>query len=115
MMFGQEGEDSRAQQDLARLLMSERFQEEFNLQKGSIPVRQDVPLSRYDDCARLSNRDLKASAANHKLLPSFAHAMAMQPQVSGAVFDVVTHYFNDDAISAEVAARAMATAIKAAQ
>ena len=114
MMFKKSGDDVKAQEDLAKLLMSKRFQEEFNLQKGSIPVRLDVPLSRYDSCAQLSNKDLKSSAAKQTLLPSFAHAMAMEPQVSGAVYDVVTNYFNDNSMSAEKAASALATAIKAA-
>lgn len=115
MMFKQTGENEKAQQSLAKLLMSKKFQEEFNLQKGSIPARLDVSLERYDSCALLSSSNLKDSAARGTLLPSFSHAMAMQPQVSGAVYDVVTNYFNDSAKTAEKATAELATAIQAAQ
>jgi len=115
MMFNKSGDDAKAQQTLARLLMSREFQEEFNLKKGSIPVRPDVSYDRYDSCAKLSRDDFNKSSGAGSLVPSFAHAMAMQPQVSGAVYDVVTNYFNDSSKTAESATKELAAAIKAAQ
>jgi glucose/mannose transport system substrate-binding protein len=116
MMFdNQDKENVKAQQTLSRLLVSKKFQEEFNLRKGSIPVRPDVSLERYDSCAKLSMKDFKSSSKTGSLLPSFAHSMAMTPDVSGAVYDVITNYFNKDSMTAEEATKELSASIKAAQ
>ncbi|MDO6707422.1 ABC transporter substrate-binding protein [Photobacterium sp. 1_MG-2023] len=113
MMFKQQGQDAQAaQQDLSRLLMSKAFQEEFNLKKGSIPARPDVSLARFDSCAKQSMADFQASAKSGTLVPSFAHAMAMQPEVSGAVYDVVTNFFNDNDMNAAAATQRLVSAIE---
>ena len=64
---------------LGAAIMSPAFQELFNLNKGSIPVRLDVPLTKFDDCAKESNRDFVASSKSNTLLPSIAHGMAVPP------------------------------------
>ena len=115
MMFKlRDAKNQSAQQTLTRLLMSRDFQEEFNLKKGSIPVRPDVPTDRFDSCALKSMKDFKASAKSGSLVPSAAHAMAMKADVGGAFYDVVTNYFNDDKMSGQDAADKLARAIKAA-
>ncbi|WP_295893538.1 ABC transporter substrate-binding protein [uncultured Vibrio sp.] len=115
MMFNnQNPKNSEAQKTLSKLLVSREFQEEFNLKKGSIPVRPDVNLERFDSCAKLSMKDFKASSNSGNLVPSFAHAMAMTPDVSGAVYDVVTRFFNEDSMSAKQATTKLASAIKSA-
>ncbi len=116
MMFEQKSKEAQAaQEDLSRLLVSKEFQEEFNLKKGSIPVRPDVSLARYDSCAKQSMSDFQASAKSGSLVPSFAHAMAMEPAVSGAVYDVVTNYFNDNDMTADAATLRLVSAIELAQ
>lgn len=115
MMFNnQNPNNSEAQKTLSKLLVSKQFQEEFNLKKGSIPVRPDVNLDRFDSCAKLSMKDFKASSDSGNLVPSFAHAMAMTPDVSGAVYDVVTRFFNEESMSAKQATTKLASAIKSA-
>ncbi|MEZ9232917.1 ABC transporter substrate-binding protein [Vibrio amylolyticus] len=115
MMFNnQNPKNSEAQKTLSKLLVSKEFQEEFNLKKGSIPVRPDVNVDRFDSCAKLSMKDFKDSSSSGNLVPSFAHAMAMTPDVSGAVYDVVTRFFNEDSMSAKQATTKLASAIKSA-
>jgi len=47
-MFAVEGDNKQAGQALlAELVVGESFQEVFNLNKGSIPVRTDVALDRH--------------------------------------------------------------------
>ena len=76
--------------------MSPSFQELFNLNKGSIPVRLDVKLDKFDDCAKESAKDFVASSKANTLLPSIAHSMAVPPAVEGAMKDAVSQYWNDD-------------------
>jgi glucose/mannose transport system substrate-binding protein len=85
-----------AQKDLAKAIMSPSFQELFNLNKGSIPVRLDVKLDKFDDCAKESAKDFVASSKANTLLPSIAHSMAVPPAVEGAMKDAVSQYWNDD-------------------
>jgi len=90
-----------AQKDLAKAIMSPSFQELFNLNKGSIPVRLDVKLDKFDDCAKESSKDFVASSKANTLLPSIAHGMAVPPAVEGAMKDAVSQYWNDDKVSAK--------------
>jgi hypothetical protein len=42
--------NQKAQQDLAPAILSPAFQEVFNLNKGSIPMRTGVSLEKFDTC-----------------------------------------------------------------
>ncbi|WP_020410177.1 ABC transporter substrate-binding protein [Hahella ganghwensis] len=83
--------DRKAQEDLASAIMSEEFQEVFNLKKGSIPARTDVDLSKFDECARLSRKEFHIAEQKGALLPSIAHGMAttarVQEEFYGALHD----------------------------
>jgi ABC-type glycerol-3-phosphate transport system substrate-binding protein len=48
----------KAQADLAAAIMGTEFQEVFNLNKGSIPVRLAMDMDKFDDCAKLSSQGL---------------------------------------------------------
>ncbi|WP_088279641.1 ABC transporter substrate-binding protein [Ideonella sp. A 288] len=89
----------KAQQDLAATLMSPSFQEVFNLNKGSIPVRLGMKLDKFDDCAKTSAADFVATAKGNGLVPSIAHGMAVPSSVEGAIKDVVSQYWNDDKVT----------------
>ncbi|MBN4659164.1 sugar ABC transporter substrate-binding protein, partial [Escherichia coli] len=65
----------KAQKDLATAIMSPEFQEAFNLNKGSIPVRLNMDLAKFDDCAKQSSADFVASSKAGSLVPSIAHGM----------------------------------------
>ena len=95
VFFTQKSEDARkAQADLAAAIMGPAFQEVFNLNKGSIPARLNMDLSKFDDCAKLSSRDFVATAKSGGLVPSIAHGMAVPAASAGAMQDVVTQFFN---------------------
>ncbi|MDP3977734.1 MAG: ABC transporter substrate-binding protein [Pseudomonas sp.] len=115
-MFKLSNADNRkAQEDLARTVMEPEFQQFFNQNKGSIPVRMDQDMSSFDACAQKSMVDFKAAAASGGLQPSLAHGMAASSYVQGAVFDVVTNFFNDTKADPQKAAQQLAAAIQAVQ
>jgi glucose/mannose transport system substrate-binding protein len=96
---------------LASLMMGKNFQKVFNLYKGSIPARLDVPMDEFDMCAKGSAADLNYSAMTGGLLPSFAHGMALRLAQKGAIQDVVTEHWNSSMSSKEAAER-LAAAVK---
>ncbi len=113
--FKVEGADElEGQKLLASLIMSPGFQETFNLAKGSIPARIDVPMDKFDICAVKSHEDLAAATAANALEPSMAHEMAVPRTVRGEFLDVVTNFFNSD-MSSEDAVKALSEGIKRAQ
>lgn len=103
-----------AQQTLARLVLEPTFQEAFNLAKGSIPARSDLDISEFDSCAQQSLADFQRTADEGGLVPSLAHGMAVRADVQGAIFDVVTNYFNDTNMPAEEAAERLVSAAETA-
>ena len=104
--------NQKAQQDLASAIMSPEFQEVFNLNKGSIPVRLGMKLDKFDDCAKTSAADFVASNKSGGLVPSIAHGMAVPSATEGAIKDVVSQYWNDDKMSAAAAMDRLVAAAK---
>ena len=76
------------------MILDPKFQEEFNLNKGSLPVRGDVSLARFDSCAKSAMEDFVEGSKNQGIVPSLAHSMAATADVKGAFLDVVTNFFN---------------------
>jgi glucose/mannose transport system substrate-binding protein len=114
-MFDVKDADAKtAQADLARLIMEPEFQEAFNLNKGSIPARIDLDLGKFDSCAKSSMASFTGTAKTGGLVPSMAHGMSTTSAIQGAIYDVVTNFFNSDSQSAEEAAEKLARAVKAA-
>jgi len=91
----------KAQADLAAAIMSPEFQEVFNLNKGSIPVRLNMSMAKFDDCAKLSSKDFVDTAKAGGLVPSVAHGMAISPATEGAIKDLVSQFWNDDKMSVD--------------
>jgi glucose/mannose transport system substrate-binding protein len=89
----------KAQADLAASIMGTEFQEVFNLNKGSIPVRLNMDMAKFDDCAKLSSKDFVDTSKSGGLQPSIAHGMAVKPAAEGAIKDAVSQFWNDDKIS----------------
>lgn len=102
----------KAQSDLASAIMSPAFQEVFNLNKGSIPVRAGQPMDKFDDCAKASAKDFVDTAKSGGLVPSAAHGMAIAPATEGAIKDVVSQFWNDDKITVADAMKKIAAAAK---
>ncbi|MCB9947119.1 MAG: carbohydrate ABC transporter substrate-binding protein [Rhodospirillaceae bacterium] len=113
--FKVEGEDRIAgQRLLASLILGTDFQETFNLFKGSIPARNDVPPDAFDACAVRSMDDLAQAVAADSLVPSMAHEIAIGRAARGAFLDVVTEHFNSD-MTAEEAVERLVEEVELAQ
>jgi glucose/mannose transport system substrate-binding protein len=108
-----DADNQKAQQDLAVAIMSPEFQEVFNLNKGSIPVRLNMNLDKFDACAKLSAADFVATSKSGGLVPSVAHGMAIPSATEGAIKDVVSQFWNDDKMTAAAAMDKLAAAAKA--
>lgn len=104
--------NQKAQKDLAAAIMSTDFQEVFNLNKGSIPVRLNMKLDKFDDCAKTSSADFVASSKAGSLVPSIAHGMSVPSAVEGAMKDVVSQFWNDDKMTSAQAMDKLVAAAK---
>ncbi len=104
--------NQKAQQDLATAILSPEFQEVFNLNKGSIPVRLNLKLDKFDDCAKASAADFVATAKSGGLVPSVAHGMAVASATEGAIKDVVSQFWNDEKMTAAQAQTKLVAAAK---
>ncbi|MDH4290444.1 MAG: ABC transporter substrate-binding protein [Aquincola sp.] len=104
--------NTKAQNDLAAAIMGPEFQEVFNLNKGSIPVRLGMKMDKFDDCAKLSSKDFVDDAKSGTLVPSIAHGMAVPSATEGAIKDVVSQFWNDDKMDAKAAMSKLAAAAK---
>ncbi len=114
-MFNVSGDDkAKGQALLAELILSEDFQETFNLYKGSVPARTGVKRDNFDSCALKSMDDMVAAADSNKLLGSVAHEIAQAGAIRGAFTDVATAHFNSD-MSSEEATKKLVEAIKLAK
>ncbi|WP_157201482.1 ABC transporter substrate-binding protein [Massilia sp. Root418] len=104
-------DDQKAQLTLANAVMSPEFQEVFNLNKGSIPVRAGVSRAKFDSCATKSMDELAATSKSNALVPSLAHGMAVDSAKAGAIQDVIAKFMNS-AMTPQAAAQALAKAAK---
>ena len=104
-----------AQNDLAKVALEPDFQYVFNQNKGSIPVRNDLDMSKFDSCGQASAKDFAAADKAGQLEPSMAHNMATSLAVQGAIFDVVSNFMSDKNADPAKAGKQLASAIKAAQ
>ncbi|MGS0756179.1 sugar ABC transporter substrate-binding protein, partial [Roseateles sp. GG27B] len=102
----------KAQADLAAAIMGTEFQEVFNLNKGSIPVRLNMNMAKFDDCAKQSSKDFVETAKTGGLVPSVAHGMAISPAAEGAIKDAVSQFWNDDSITVAEAEKRITAAAK---
>ena len=113
IMFAQKDSSAKtAQAHLSASIMEPQFQEVFNLNKGSIPVRLGMNLEKFDQCAKDSAAEFASAAKSGKLVPSWAHEMAMPPANKGAMFDVVTSFINSPGMTPAAAAAKMTAAGK---
>src|SRR5471030_2924567 len=104
-------EEQKAQLTLATAVMSPEFQEVFNLNKGSIPVRAGISRAKFDSCATRSMDDFAASGKAGSLEPSLAHGMAVDSAKAGAIQDVIAKFMNST-MTPQAAVQALAKAAK---
>jgi len=101
VMFKVGGAGAKSQLAMAKAVMSPKFQSAFNVVKGSVPARTDVPNSDFDDCGKKGMRDLAEASASGMLMGSMAHGHAAPASVKNALYDVVTNHFNSSMSSAD--------------
>lgn len=110
-MFFKHGKDSAAQVALASTFMNKEAQQAFSLLKGSVPVRTDADVSKFDDCARKSYADFVAAGKSGTL--AAAPNMIQTPAKIAAWRDVFLAFWNDDTMTAQQGVDKMAAAAKA--
>ena len=114
-MFGVTGATAvNAQNAMASAVMSPSFQSAFNVVKGSVPARTDVPDDAFDACGKKGMAELAAASSRGTLVGSFAHGHANRAAVKNAIYDVVTAHFNGE-YDSETAVRELVSAVRIAQ
>lgn len=88
-------EKSKAQEQLASIMLSPETQVAFNLKKGSMPVRGDVDLSAANDCMKKGLEVLKAG----NVIQSTDELLS--PDTTTQLNDLVTQFFANDSITPE--------------
>lgn len=96
VMFEVGEEQAEAQVALASAIMSPSFQSAFNVVKGSVPARTDVPNDDFDACGQQGMADLAAANEAGLLFGSMAHGHANVASVKNAMYDVITAHFNGE-------------------
>ncbi|MGO7587518.1 sugar ABC transporter substrate-binding protein, partial [Rhizobium ruizarguesonis] len=71
-MFNVPDDRKAAQVALATATLSKSFQSAFNVVKGSVPARTDVPDTDFDACGKKGIADLKAANEGGTLFGSLA-------------------------------------------
>ena len=101
-------EKEAAQLELASLMLSKEVQVNFNLKKGSLPVRGDVDLAAANDCMKKGLAILGTGA----ILPDGNQTLS--PDTQGQIEDLMTQFWSSDEISAEEAQKRYAEIIASA-
>lgn len=97
-----------AQAELASVLMDPAVQTEFNLIKGSVPVRQDVSTEAFDACGQAALAIL-ADPANQ--LPNASLALA--GDIEAGIEETITAAWNSETPDVDATLQALAAAISA--
>jgi glucose/mannose transport system substrate-binding protein len=85
-----------AQEKLAAIMLDPATQIAFNSKKGSVPVRLDVDVASMDACAQTGAAALKDPA---RQVPTTD--LLITPDLSGALDDVITQYWNTPAMTVD--------------
>lgn len=114
VMFNVGEAGQKAQLAMAKAVMSPTFQSAFNVVKGSVPARTDVPNEAFDACGKKGMVELAEAASAGKLMGSMAHGHAAPAAVKNALYDVVTKHFNGN-VASEDAVKELVAAIEGAK
>lgn len=87
-----------AQKELASLMLSKAVQVDFNLKKGSLPVRGDVDLSAANDCMKKG----LAILASGNILPDGNQLLSAD--TTGQIEDLMTEFWSSDMSAADAQA-----------
>jgi glucose/mannose transport system substrate-binding protein len=100
------------QATLANAVMDRDVQENFNLRKGSLPARNDVPQEKFDDCAKTNFSDRAAGAKEGSVLPSFIENAALERDIRAAYVDVITQFVNTPSMTSAEAIKKLLASVK---
>ena len=100
---------SNVQATFVNTLLSKQFQSEFNISKGSIPVRNDINMDAFDACAQKSYADFN----NGVLVPSFTQNMASSSHLQNIITQIISNYFHAPDADAVKTVKRLSLAIRA--
>lgn len=98
---------TKAQMELAKLLVEPETQILFNQKKGSIPVRVDVDAARMDPCAQ---KAMKLVADKTQQVASVE--MLAPPAMNGALEDIYSQYWNTPSMTTDQFIERVITVLK---
>ncbi|WEX08411.1 ABC transporter substrate-binding protein [Chelativorans sp. AA-79] len=101
-------EVSKAQEELARVMLDPEVQVAFNLKKGSVPVRGDIDQSAANDCMKKGLAILEGGGA----VPS--QEQLMSPDVINQINDLMAEFFSTPSMTPEDAQQRFADIIGSA-
>jgi glucose/mannose transport system substrate-binding protein len=105
-----------AQLALADAAMSVEVQSAFNVIKGSVPARIDVPDTAFDMCGKKGIADVKSANEKGTFVGSMAQNYAQPPAIgSGVYHDVVTKFFHGEIKTSDEAVASLHKGIEAAK
>ena len=108
--------DRRAGQlALAKAAMDPKVQADFNVIKGSVPARTDVPDTEFDMCGKKGIADVKAANEKGTFVGSMAQNYAQPPAIATAYYDVVTKFLHGEIKTSEEAVKQLVAGIDAAK
>ena len=107
-------EINAGQDAVAEAMMDSETEKKFNLVKGSIPARLDVPMDAFDDCAKRSSVDRAEAIKNNAMWGSVTDGYAVEPRFSGVFGDVIGKFFVTD-MSSKDAVQALVDGINNAR
>ncbi len=114
-MFDVPADRKAAQVALAKATLSKSFQSAFNVVKGSVPARVDVPDTDFDMCGKKGIADLKKANEGGTLFGSLAQGYGAPPAVANAYKDVVDKFFNGQIKTSDEAVKQLVQAINDAK
>ncbi|MHA6642394.1 ABC transporter substrate-binding protein [Mesorhizobium sp. A623] len=110
-MFNVPDDRKAAQVALATATLSKSFQSAFNVVKGSVPARTDVPDTDFDACGKKGIADLKAANDGGTLFGSLAQGYGAPPAVANAYKDVVSKFVHGQIKTSDEAVTQLVQAI----
>ncbi|MER9595397.1 ABC transporter substrate-binding protein [Mesorhizobium sp. M0244] len=110
-MFDVSDDRKAAQAALATATLSKSFQSAFNVVKGSVPARTDVPDTDFDACGKKGIADLKAANEKGTLFGSLAQGYGAPPAIANAYKDIVTKFVHGQIKTSDEAVTELVKAI----
>ena len=100
---------TKAQMEMASMMVTKEVQVAFNLKKGSLPMRADVDLSAANDCMK---KGLEILDKGTKVFPN--NSQMLDRDSLNQINDVMKEFFSDLTITPETAQEQFAAIIEAA-